>query len=91
MRAGSNLTCKVNSTALDTPLYRSVYIDMNVVPDSLEMMNPKRTSRSSGTADRGPGSLAELREGDKVTVTCVASGAKPEVSKNGGMTLIGKR
>ena len=65
--AGSNLTCRVNSTALDTPLYRSIHIDMDIVPDRLEMHKDAK---------------AELKEGDKVTVTCVASGAKPEVKLN---------
>ena len=65
--AGSNLTCRVNSTALDTPLYRSIHIDMDIVPDRLEMHKDAK---------------AELKEGDKVTVTCVASGAKPEVQLN---------
>ena len=75
--AGSNLTCQVNSTALDTPLSRSVYVDMDIVPERLEMMPPIRTSTSARSPNaRG---IAELREGDKITVTCIASGAKPEV------------
>ena len=63
---GAKLTCKVNSSALDTPIYRSVHINMDLVPATLEM----RSSR--------PETSSVLREGDKMTVTCVASGAKPE-------------
>ena len=50
---------------------------MDIVPERLEMMPPIRTSTSARSPNaRG---IAELREGDKITVTCIASGAKPEV------------
>ncbi len=62
---GKVLTCRVNSTALDTPLTRSVEIDMNLAPESLEMR---------------PQGSSHVDEGGLLTVTCVARGAKPAAS-----------
>ena len=64
---GAKLTCKVNSSALDTPMYRSVHVNMDLVPASLEMI--KQSSGGNAIVDE---------EGDKMTVTCIAKGAKPE-------------
>ena len=61
---GAKLTCKINSTALDTPFYRSVHVNMDLVPASLEMV--KQVPMEGHKA------------GDRMTVTCIAKGAKPE-------------
>lgn len=59
---GRRLTCEANSSALHTPMLRSVTIDMDLAPSQLEMKPPVSTF---------------VDEGATVTVTCVAKGAKP--------------
>ena len=49
--------------ALDSPIIQSVHIDMEVSPNSLSMFGSHNSS--------------DVFEGKNVTVTCVATGAKP--------------
>ena len=58
---GEKLTCKVNSSAMTIPIRSSVVVDMNLAPNRLKMLPQNR----------------QLKEGETVHVTCVASGAKP--------------
>ncbi len=59
-----NLPLKVfYHTALDSPIVHSVHIDMEVSPSTLSMIGSHNSS--------------DVFEGKNVTVTCVATGAKP--------------
>ena len=52
-------------SALDSPIVHSVHVDMEVAPNSLVMIGNYNTSEHT------------VYEGKNVTVTCIASGAKP--------------
>eukprot|EP00094_Tigriopus_californicus_P006888 TCALIF_06634-PA protein Name:"Similar to HMCN2 Hemicentin-2 (Homo sapiens)" AED:0.02 eAED:0.03 QI:0/0.5/0.28/0.85/1/1/7/253/1111 len=58
---GRRLVCSANSSALDQAMRTSVVVDMNLAPETLTMVPPT-----------GP-----IVEGGRVTVTCIARGAKP--------------
>ncbi len=52
-------------TALDSPIVHSVHVDMEVSPNSLVMLGNYNSTETT------------VYEGKNVTVTCIASGAKP--------------
>lgn len=90
---GATLTCRVNSSAMESAVEKSVHIDMELEPQSLEMYKPNSQSASASAAavedqrrqpDEGNGDDEGFQErtvvadeGLKMSVTCVAKGAKP--------------
>ena len=65
---GLPLICKVNSSALDAPITKKIHVNMEVAPNQLTMERPHDKEK-----DR-----ADVPEGGRLSVTCIAKGAKPQ-------------
>ena len=65
---GLPLICKVNSTALDAPITRKIHVNMEVAPNQLIMERPHDREATQ----------ADVPEGGRLSVTCIAKGAKPQ-------------
>ena len=68
LNLGLPLICKVNSSALDAPITKKIHVNMEVAPNELLMERPH---------DKGQ-HQADVPEGGRLSVTCIAKGAKPQ-------------
>jgi hypothetical protein len=68
---GQRVACVVNSSALDTPIQQGVVIEVNTAPDRLALLAPSAAATDSGAV------ASLVAEGARVTVQCVAAGARP--------------
>ena len=65
---GLPLICKVNSSALDAPISKKIHVNMEVAPNELIMERPHDEEQNR----------ADVPEGGRLSVTCIAKGAKPQ-------------